>query len=122
MASILVRSLLSFMAGLWLVNVTPFDQILATLSVWGMPRLIVAIMAFMYRYIFVVFDELQRMLDARRARSFGGQGWWQTWVVNAHLIGMLLIRSLDRAERVYAAMCARGWDGHVRPWKNRENG
>ena len=30
------------------------------------------------------------------------------------MIGMLLIRSLNRAERIHGAMCSRGWDGEVR--------
>jgi cobalt/nickel transport system permease protein len=68
----------------------------------------------MYRYIFVVFDEFDRMRQARLARSFGRRRGWQEWVTSAQLLGMLLIRSLDRAERVYGAMCARGWDGRVR--------
>ena len=111
---IVARSTLSFMAGLWLVNVTPFDQLLAAFRRFGMPLLFVAILAFMYRYVFVVFDELARMRAARSARSFGRRGAWRAWAETAQLLGMLLIRSLNRAERVYGAMCARGWDGHIR--------
>lgn len=113
-AALVVRSTLSLLAGLWLVNVTPFDQILSTLRRSGVPVVLIAILAFMYRYLFVVFDELSRMRDARRARSFNGQRGWKEWRTSAQLIAMLLIRSLERAERVYGAMCARGWDGHVR--------
>lgn len=113
-AAVIVRSTLSFMAGLWLVNVTPFDQILVALRRWHFPLVFVALLAFMYRYLFVVFDELNRMRDARRARSFGRTSRWARWKGESQLIGMLLIRSLERAERVYGAMCARGWDGQVR--------
>jgi cobalt/nickel transport system permease protein len=113
-AAVLVRSTLSFLAGLWLVNVTPFDQLLVGFRRLGMPQVLIAILAFMYRYIFVVFDEFDRMRQARLARSFGRRRGWQEWVTSAQLLGMLLIRSLDRAERVYGAMCARGWDGRVR--------
>ena len=114
MAAVLMRSTLSFMSALWLVNVTPFDRLLVALRKLGLPRILVAILAFMYRYIFVVFDELQRMREARRSRTFGRRGTLAAWKSNGQLIGMLLIRSMDRAERVHGAMCARGFDGEIR--------
>ena len=112
-ATILIQSTLGFLTGLWLVNVTPFDKLLHTLRKWGVPRVLIAILAFMYRYSYVVFDELDRMRTARRARQFGGGSWWHGWTTNAQLIGMLLVRSLSRAERVHGAMCARGWSGDI---------
>ena len=112
-ATILMQSTLGFLAGLWLVNVTPFDKLLRTLRACGVPRLLIAILAFMYRYSYVVFDELERMRTARRARDFGGGSWWHGWTSNAQLIGMLLVRSLGRAERVHGAMCSRGWSGDI---------
>lgn len=111
--TILFQSTLAFLAGLWLVNVTPFDRLLRTLRRWGMPQILVAILAFMYRYSYVVFDELQRMRTARAARDFGLRGWWQQWKMSGQLVGMLLVRSLSRAERVHGAMLARGWTGEV---------
>jgi cobalt/nickel transport system permease protein len=112
--TILFQSTLAFLAGLWLVNVTPFDRLLHTMRRWGMPRLLVAILAFMYRYSYVVFDELHRMRTARSARGFGRGGWWASWTSSGQLVGMLLVRSLSRAERVHGAMLARGWTGEVR--------
>ena len=111
--TILMQSTLGFLAGLWLVNVTPFDRLLYTLRTWGVPKLLIAILAFMYRYSYVVFDELERMRTARRARCFGSGTWWSNWTSNAQMIGMLLVRSLGRAERVHGAMCARGWSGEI---------
>jgi cobalt/nickel transport system permease protein len=121
LAGVLVRSTLSFMAGLWLVNVTPFDQLLVGFRRLGLPLILIAILAFMYRYIFVVFDEFARMREARLARSFGRRRFWREWALSAQLLGMLLIRALDRAERVYGAMCARGWDGRVRTLEGNES-
>jgi cobalt/nickel transport system permease protein len=114
MAGILFRTTLSFVAMLWLVNVMPFDQLLVTLRQLWFPDIIVAMLSFMYRYIFVLWDELDKMRVARRARSFGGVSLWHRWTSAAQLIGMLLIRAMERAERVHGAMCARGWDGVVR--------
>lgn len=114
MIAILLRSTLSFVTALWLVNVMPFDQLLSTLRRVGVPALLVATLAFMYRYFFVLWDELEKMREARRARTMGNAGLWFRWKTGAQLIGMLLIRALERAERVNGAMCARGWDGQIR--------
>jgi cobalt/nickel transport system permease protein len=111
---IIVRSLLAFLAALWLVNTTPFEKLLEALSRMGMPRIFVSLLAFTYRYVFVIFDELARMRTAQRARTFGGRGPWGVWKSTVQLVAMLLIRSLNRAERVHFAMLARGWQGEAR--------
>jgi cobalt/nickel transport system permease protein len=114
MAGIVLRGTESFVAGLWLVNVIPFDQLLTTLRRTGVPAILLAILAFMYRFVFVLWDELDTMRTARRARTFDRAGAIFRWKTGAHMIGMLLIRALERSERVYGAMCARGWDGKLR--------
>ena len=67
----------------------------------------------MERYVHVLTDELSRMITARRARSFR-RGGILTWSLITGMLGMLLLRSFERAERVHAAMVARGWDGTIR--------
>jgi cobalt/nickel transport system permease protein len=114
MLTILFRSILAFITLLWLLNVMPFDQLLITLRGLGAPEVLIATLAFMYRYVFVLWDELDSMRIARRARSFGRSGLWFRWNMSAQLVGMLLIRAMSRAERVHGAMLARGWDGRVR--------
>jgi len=113
MAAILFRGTLSFVSILWLISVMPFDQLLVTLRRYYVPAAFVAMLAFMYRYSFVVWDELTKMRIARQARGFGG-GLWFRWRESIQLIGLLLVRAMGRAERVHGAMCARGWDGKVR--------
>jgi len=110
---ITIRSVLSFLAALWLVNTTPFEPLLQALADFGLPRRFVELLAFMYRYCFVVFDELVRMRTAQRARTVTRPTLWNAWRDGASLLGMLLIRSLNRAERIHGAMCSRGWTGHL---------
>jgi cobalt/nickel transport system permease protein len=114
MSGIMFRATESFLAGLWLINVIPFDQLLSTLRRSGVPSVLIAILAFMYRFLFVLWDELDRMRVARRARTFDRGGLVFRWQNGTQMIGMLLIRALSRSERVYGAMCARGWDGRLR--------
>ena len=121
-ATIVARALVAFLAGVWLVNVTPFEELLLAAQRLGMPSLLAAMLAMMYRYLFVIFDELAKMNTARRARSFGGRNVVREWIDSAQLIGRLLIRSVDRAERIHGAMCARGWQGRVRVLKPELSG
>ena len=78
------------------------------------PGVLVAMLSFMYRYIFIMWEELARLRHARDARDFGRGSLRMRWMGNAQLIGLLLLRAMERAERTHCAMLARGWDGSVR--------
>jgi energy-coupling factor transporter transmembrane protein EcfT len=112
-SGVVIKGLLSFATILVLVNTAPFERLLWSMRRLGMPGLLVAAIAAMYRYVFVLLDELERMRRARSARTFvPARALSAAELRNgATLIGMLLIRASDRAQRVHAAMLARGFDG-----------
>jgi len=66
----------------------------------------------MYRYVFVIVDEVQRMIRARNARNYRGKWIWQSKVVGS-IIANLFLRSYERGERVYLAMLSRGYNGDL---------
>jgi cobalt/nickel transport system permease protein len=76
-------------------------------------------MSFMWRYIFVIGEEAQRMLRAREARSVklgkgaGGSIGWRASVAG-HMVGSLFLRTINRSERIYVAMQSRGYNGELR--------
>jgi cobalt/nickel transport system permease protein len=111
--TVVIRAVVAFLAALWLVNTTPFDRLLAGLCRLGLPRLFAALLAFVYRYIHVLFDELARMRTAQRARTFKRPPGWRDWKGAVQLVGTLMIRALVRAERIHGAMCSRGWTGKM---------
>ena len=111
--TILAKNGLAFLATLVLVNVTPFRTLLVAMRRLGLPRVLVATLQFMYRYLFVLADELDRMAQARRSRTFRRSGRLD-WGLLTGLIGILFLRAFERGERVHAAMLARGWDGTIR--------
>jgi cobalt/nickel transport system permease protein len=95
-----------------LANTTPFAELLGLLRRVHVPGLLVTTLALMYRYLFVLMDETERMRRARASRTFGLQPVTSvlvSWKSLGTVIGQLFIRSTERAERIYAAMCARGW-------------
>ena len=120
MFRILIRSSVAFLTMMWLINVMPFEQLLTTLRRLKVPDVLLATLSFMYRYVYVLWDELDKMSTARRAREFSNKRGWRYWKTSAQLLGMLLIRSMQRAERVHGAMLARGWDGQVRFFDNNK--
>jgi len=112
--SLWLRCTVSFLAGLWLIHVLPFPKLLTALRRWKCPLVLIAMLGFMYRYTFILWEELRRLRNARAARDFGRVPRWRSWTSNAQMIGLLLVRALERAERTHQAMLARGWDGSVR--------
>ena len=111
--AILVKDALAFLATILMVQVTPFRHVLSAMRRLGVPVTLVATLQFMYRYLFVLSEELDRMVTARRSRSFRRSGRLD-WGLLTSLIGVLFLRTFERGERVQAAMLARGWDGTVR--------
>jgi len=110
---ILARSMLSIWTILLLISTTPFHGILAQLSSWGFPKLIILILAFMYRYFFLLMDEIEALERGIRMRHSSVQG-WQRIKSYSNIVGMLLIRSFSRAQSVYRAMEMRGFTGDLK--------
>jgi cobalt/nickel transport system permease protein len=121
LASIVLKAWLSVQMAIVLTASTPFPDLLLAMRAIKIPRLLVAIVGLMWRYLFVLVDEALRLMRAREARSGwrsdqnrpGGSLAWRARVTGG-MAGSLFLRSFDRAERIYAAMAARGYDGEVR--------
>ena len=111
-AGLLARSLISLTVMITLVATTPFSRLLTALGRLHVPQVLISILAFMYRYMFVLVDELNKMRRAKLARTFYPSLWWELRLM-ANFVGILFVRAFERAERVYAAMCARGWRGNL---------
>lgn len=109
--SILLKFFLSISAALLLIATTSFPGICHALNRIGLPDLFVTQLLFLYRYLFVLLDEASRMVRARESRSFGG-GRIPARLF-ARLAGDLLGRTMERAERIHAAMLARGFRGEM---------
>jgi len=122
-ASVLFFRVLAAVSALTLLTATTrFRGLMAAFKELRAPCLLVSLIEFTFRYVFVLTDELQRMRTARRARCFKGGG----SLLNRHvfkttgqLVGVLFIRSWERGERVYNAMLARGYSGEEVPVAGR---
>lgn len=111
-ASLVVRAMLTCGGALILVGLTGFSAICQALERLGMPRVFAVQLMFLYRYLFVLTEEGARASRARELRSLGQRG--QGIASYGSLVGYLLLRTWQRAERVHMAMLARGFTGEFR--------
>jgi len=110
-ASILVKFALTISAALLLIATTSFPGICRGLRRLGAPALFVSQLLFLYRYLFILLEEAMRVVRARDMRSFGKRGTGGRIFIR--IIGSLFLRTVERAERIYGAMLARGFRGEV---------
>jgi cobalt/nickel transport system permease protein len=106
--SVLVKSMLCLTTMVVLTSTTRFADLLGVLRRIRVPALLVTVVALMYRYMFVLADEASRMERAQASRTFTTRR-GHAWRSRADLVARIFVRSTERAERIYAAMCARGW-------------
>jgi cobalt/nickel transport system permease protein len=107
--SIILRTTLTVSAALLLVSVTGFNNICQSLSQMGVPQVFTTQLLFLYRYIFVLTEEVSSISRAYALRSINGKK--MNIRVLSSLLGNLLLRTWERAERIHLAMLSRGYNG-----------
>jgi cobalt/nickel transport system permease protein len=109
-ANVLCKAMLALGSVVVLVSTTPFPELVQALKRFRAPEVITGSLSLMYRYLFVFFHEKERLLTARESRLA-----WPSrslrWKSLAGIVGVLFVRSLNRAERVHQAMESRGFEG-----------
>lgn len=121
-AALVTKSYLSALAVLLLVSTTPLPDLLRGLEKMGVPRYLLMVVQFLYRYLFVISEEAQHMRAAALAKSgsmrriirersrFGAA---------AGALAVLFARSYGHAEGIHQAMLARGFQGSFRTLSSR---
>ncbi len=119
-ASIMLRSWLSVQAGILLISATQFPDMIHAFEHLRVPAILTTIVAFLYRYLFILTDEVMRLLRARDARSAALPGlksgrsvFWRA-KITGNMAGQLFLRSYERSDRIYSAMLSRGYQGQLR--------
>ena len=106
--AVAARSTICLLTIILVSNTTPFSQILRVLRTVRVPGLLITTLALMHRYLFVLVEEAERMRRARASRTFTRRR-TPRWQALSTVVGQLFVRASERAERIYDAMCARGW-------------
>ncbi|MCB8817035.1 cobalt ECF transporter T component CbiQ [Desulfosporosinus shakirovi] len=107
--AILIKSGLTVTAALLLIATTGMDRLAGALRMMKIPRIFVLQLLLTYRYISVLMEEVARTLRAYSLRAPRQKGVHRSaW---GSLAGQLILRTFDRAQRIYEAMCLRGFTG-----------
>ena len=104
-AGLISRSLVSAAFAVVMVGVTPVPALLDGAGRMGAPVMLISVAQFLYRYLFVLFDQALRMKQAAACR--GGLRWDSA----SGAAAALYVSSQERAIRIHGAMLARGFRG-----------
>lgn len=110
--SIMIRFVLTVIAAFILIATSGLNEIGAALSRLRVPRVFVIQLLFIYRYLSILVEETARSVRAYSLRDPNARGIrFKIW---GSLVGQLLLRTVDRAQRIYQAMLCRGFTGEFR--------
>lgn len=116
--SLFLKSSLAVTVGILLIATTGMDKLAWALCILKVPKVFVLQLVLTYRYIYVLTEEVARMMRAYSLRAPGQKG-----IQLKHLgsfLGQLILRTLDRAQRVYEAMNLRGFTGEYNRGENEK--
>jgi len=108
---IVAKTIITVTALLCLGLSIPFYRLFKALGELRVPEVLVTQLILLYRYSSVLGEEAISMQKGRAMRSFKGRG--KGVFSTANLLGSLLLRTTNRAERLYRGMFARGFDGRI---------
>lgn len=107
--AIVIKGGLTVTSALLLIATTGMDRLAEALRMLRVPRIFVLQLLLTYRYISVLMEEVATTLRAYSMRAPRQKGIQRS--VWGSLAGQMLLRTFDRAQRVYQAMCLRGFTG-----------
>ena len=106
---ITVKSNSIALMGIAMLGTSPIFSLVHALSHLHVPDKIVHLFFFCFRYVHVIKDEYQKLMNAMKMRGFRPGTNIHTYRAYSYLVGMLLIRSFDRSKRIMQAMKCRGF-------------
>lgn len=118
-----IRIFLTIVSGVWFLvlasKTSKEDEFLSAFKQIGIPSVVIDVVIMMYRYTFILRDEAIRIFLAQKVR-LGYCSLKNSLRSIGELWGLVLIRSLNRASRVYEAMVSRGYNGKLFYESSRE--
>jgi cobalt/nickel transport system permease protein len=110
--ALLEKTYLSAVAVLLLAGSTPLPSLVRGIELLRAPRLLLTVVQFLYRYLFVISEQAQHMRLAALSRSGLGKRGRSRFRAAAGAVAVLFARSYYRSDGIHRAMLARGFQGH----------
>jgi len=108
---ITLRSNAIILALMTLLGTTSIISIGQALNHMYVPNKLVYLLFLTYRYTHVIYMEYNKLKNAMKIRGFTPGTNIHTYKSYAYLVGMLLVNSYDRGQRIRSAMLCRGFKG-----------
>ncbi|MDD7740871.1 MAG: cobalt ECF transporter T component CbiQ [Fusicatenibacter sp.] len=109
MVTLMIKGIYSVLAAYLLIATTSIEKICYALRLIHVPAILVTQILLTYRYVSVLLEEANRIMQAYALRAPNQKGvHFKVW---GTLAGQLLLRSMDRANEVYESMTLRGYRG-----------
>lgn len=112
MMTLMIKGILAVLASYFLIATTSIEEICYALRIIHVPKVFVTLVLLIYRYIILFLKEVERTAQAYELRAPNQRGIHiKVW---GSMVGMFLLRSIDRAQIVYESMLLRGFDGEFK--------
>lgn len=115
-AALYLRVVAIVLVSIALIYSTPMNTLLRAAERLWVPSVLIQIAMMTYRYLFTLGWELDRIRIALTVRGFRYKTSSHTYRTLANVVGVTLVHSLERADRVYRAMQCRGYSGKLPAW------
>jgi len=109
---IVLRAMAAVILMIIMLGTTRFNTMVKALYMLKVPGSLVQMLMFTYRYIFVFIDEFLRMWRAMSCKGFNLKPSKYALSMLGNAVGMLIVNSYERADRVYQSMVSRGYTGN----------
>ena len=113
--TLFIKSLMTVISGLLLVATTGINNLGMALRKIGLPKIFAVQIMLTYRYITVYMEEVNTTLTAHSLRANNKGVSYKSY---GYLVGNILLRTIDRSQKIYEAMCLRGFHGDYVTGKN----
>ncbi len=108
------KTYISAIAVLAVAGTTPLPSLLNGFESLGAPRVLVSVIQFLYRYLFMISEQAQHMRLAAACRAgIRRSGIRERFKAAAGALGVLFARSYMRADGIHRAMLSRGYNGRI---------
>ena len=114
--SIFIKSGFTVTASILLIATTGMDKLASALRMLKIPKIFVLQLLLTYRYISILIEEVSRMARAYSLRAPAQKGIQHN--VWGSFAGQLILRTFDRAQRIYESMNLRGFTGEYNTGDN----
>lgn len=111
-----------------LSSISPMQEVVESFRKLGMPREFALIFSLMIRFLFMFFDELNKIMQAQKTRCFDAfnKKLPYTWRMKqlGYTVAMMFLRAFERGETIYMSMASRGYSdkSHLYSDKKRKFG